>query len=292
MIQLHRFEGFYWVAKTGGYARAARAFPYPITQPAVHQQVSKLEDDLGLELFERVAKDRMQLTAAGERLYRFVQPFFEGLPRVVRAVQSGEYGGTLIVHAPPLLVRHLMPRWIQRLRKARPEVRVQLVEISQIDFARLRDGSADLLVDFAPDWPHDVATMPVGTLRGFVVLPAKHALAKKSRLSLAQLGDETFVSYTPGSIAHDLQMKALASHGIAPRDVLSASSAESILGFVEAELGFSLLPWLAPEGPKGPGVASMPLHSPAVEFPIMAAWRKDTPENPILDAALETAPKP
>ena len=53
MIQLHRLEGFYWVARTGGYARAARAFPYPLTQPAVHQQVRKLEEDLGARLFER-----------------------------------------------------------------------------------------------------------------------------------------------------------------------------------------------------------------------------------------------
>ncbi|MCA9321778.1 MAG: LysR family transcriptional regulator, partial [Planctomycetes bacterium] len=47
MVQIHRFEGFYWVALTGGYARAARAFPYPITQPAVHQQVKRLEAELG-----------------------------------------------------------------------------------------------------------------------------------------------------------------------------------------------------------------------------------------------------
>ena len=59
MLQLHRLEGFYWVARTGGYAKAARAFPYPITQPAVHQQVKKLEGELGLSLFERVSKDKM-----------------------------------------------------------------------------------------------------------------------------------------------------------------------------------------------------------------------------------------
>ena len=36
-LGLHRLEGFFWVARTGGYARAARAFPYPITQPAVRR---------------------------------------------------------------------------------------------------------------------------------------------------------------------------------------------------------------------------------------------------------------
>jgi DNA-binding transcriptional LysR family regulator len=292
MIQLHRFEGFYWVAKTGGYARAARAFPYPITQPAVHQQVSKLEEDVGMQLFERVAKDKMQLTAAGQRLYRFVKPFFDELPAVVRAVKAGDYGGSLVIHAAPMLVRHVMPSWIRRLHKQKPELRVQLVEMMQTDLARLRDGSADLIVDYLPEWPSDVATMHVMTLRAFVVLPAKHALAKKTRMSLAQLGDETFISYTPGGLAHEMQMRALKTHGIAPREMLSASSAESILGFVEAELGFSLLPWHTEEGPKGPGIAAVPLGAPSMEFQVMAAWRKDTPENPLLDAALETAPKP
>jgi len=43
-MQIARLEGFYWVARTGGYAAAARAFPYPLSQPAVFQQVRKLED--------------------------------------------------------------------------------------------------------------------------------------------------------------------------------------------------------------------------------------------------------
>ena len=292
MIGIHRLEGFYWVARTGGYARAARAFPYPITQPAVHQQVKKLEGELGLALFERVGKEQMQLTAAGERLFRFVAPFFEGLPSVVRAVQSGDSSGTLIVHAAPMFVRHLLPRWIQRVRRRHPEGRVELVEMPHADVARLRDGSADLLVDFLPEWPADVATQCVGTLRGFVVLPARHALAKRSRLTLAQLAEETFISYPAGGIAHDLQMRALAEHGIRPRNMLSASTAESILGFVEAELGFSLVAWIGDDGPRWPGIAALPLHSPKVEFPVMAAWRKDMPEHALLDAALASAPKP
>ncbi len=65
MIQLSRLEGFYWVGRTGGYASAARAFPYPITQPAVHQQVRKLEGEIGQRLFERVARGKMRLTPAG-----------------------------------------------------------------------------------------------------------------------------------------------------------------------------------------------------------------------------------
>lgn len=290
-VQLHRLEGFYWVARTGGYARAARAFPYPITQPAVHQQVKKLESDMGVELFERVGKDRMQLTAPGERLFRFCAPFFEQLPGVLRSLREGSFAGTLKVHAAPMILRTLLPAWIQRLAKRRPGMQIELTEMNVPDLAVLRGGGADLLIDHLDEVPNDVATMRVATLKAFVVLPAKHALARHKRLTLDLCQQETFISYTPGTLPCELQMRAFAEHGAAPRRMLSAGSAETILGFVEAGLGFSIVPWLDGDGPKGRGLEVRPLTSPRVEFPVFAAWRKDTPENPLLDAALETAPK-
>lgn len=290
MIQLHRLEGFFWVAKTGGYARAARAFPYPITQPAVHQQVKKLESELELTLFERVAKDRMQLTAAGQRLYDFCAPFFQGLPAVIRTLQSGEYEGTLTIHAAGTMLRHLLPSWLKRLQRKHPGIQVELAERVTSDLGDLRNGEADLVVDYLPDVPDDVCVMQVGLLRAFVVFPSAHPAAKKKRVGLADFQDETFVSYTPGTHPHDLQMRALTEHGLNVRSSVSIGTADAILGFVESGLGFSLVPSLDPHGPKGRGLTARPLTSPKVEFPVYAAWRKNTPENPLLDAALETAP--
>ncbi|MCC6407028.1 MAG: LysR family transcriptional regulator [Planctomycetes bacterium] len=291
MILLHRLEGFYWVARTGGYHAAARAFPYPITQPAVHQQVSKLQDELGFKLLERVAKDRMQLTPAGRKLFEFCAPFFEELPTLVRALQAGEYGGVLRIYAAPLVLRQLMPGWLKRLHKAHPEMQIELRELVEPDFKVLRDGAADLLVDYLPELPNDMASMQVGSLRAFLVLPAGHALADKKRASLATLKDETFISYNPGMVPFDLQMQAFQQHGLTPKRTLSAGSAETILGFVEAGMGFSLVPSLDPDGPKGKGIVAIPLASPKVEYPVVAAWRKDTPENALLDAVLEAAPR-
>lgn len=291
MIQLHRLEGFFWVAKTGGFAAAARAFPYPITQPAVHQQVKKLEGDLGLALFERVAKDKMQLTAGGRRLFEFVEPFFEGLPGVLRSIDAGDFEGELHVRAAPLLMRQVMPAWVKRLKDSRPGIRVHVGEVAQADLNLLRSGEVDLLIDYLADVPDDLASMRIATLRAYVVLPADHALAGGAHVSPAQLEDEVFISYTKGREPYELQRRALALHGLEPEDTLSADTAESILGFVAAGLGFSLVPALAPDGPRAEGVVAKPLEDPDIEFPVYALWRKDTPENPLLDAALEAAPK-
>jgi len=291
-IQLHRLEGFFWVARTGGYARAARAFPYPITQPAVHAQVKKLEEDLSTSLFERVAKDRMAPTPAGQRLYDFVRPFFESLPSVVRSIQGGEFGGELRVTSSNLLLRHLMPGWIRRLHAANPDVEVHLEETGDDAIALLRRGSVDLAVEHLFETPDDIATMPIAVLRPFVVIPAQHELSGESSYPLAALQETPFVAYAPGQQARELQFAALHRDGIAPRTMLSGASAETILGFVGAGLGWSILPWLEEEGPNAPDIASAPLAAGGVTFEVVAAWRKDTPENPLLDAMLEVAPQP
>ncbi len=292
MIGLHRLEGFYWVARTGGYARAARAFPYPITQPAVHQQVKKLEGELGVALFERIAKDRMALTPAGEHLYGFVRPFFEKLPGLVRSLQDGDYGGELTIRTASMLLRRLMPPWIKRLVRKHPRLRVHLEETLEPALEELRRGEADLVVDHIPAIPPDVASMRVATVRPFIVLPRDHRLASRKRLPLRDLEGDPFIAYTTGLIGRDLQMQALARQNASPPQTLTASTADSILGLVESGLGWSLVPSLEENGPRGKGVAVAPLTSPKVEFPIVAAWRKDTPENPLLDAALESAPRP
>ena len=184
-----------------------------------------------------------------------------------------------------------MPEWIHRLHELRPGLHVQLREMPRPDVGRLRSGEADLLVDYLPEIPDDIATMRVGTLRGFLVMPSTHRLARRKRVPLSEFEGDTFISYNPDLHPYPLQMQALAEHGVVPEQIISASSVEAILGFVESGVGFSLVPSLEPDGPSSTKLVSLPLRAPKVEFPVVAAWRKDTPENPLLDAALETAPK-
>jgi len=291
MIQVHRLEGFYWVARTGGYARAARAFPYPITQPAVHQQVKKLEGEIGEKLFERVAKDQMRLTPAGKQLYEFAGPFFQGLPAVVRALQASEYGGDIHIHADTQLLCDLLPAWVRRLQRKAPGVNVHLREIPSPSVERLQRGEADLMVTYLPDAPADIATRRVGTLHGYVVVPRNHALAGRTRVSFKDIGDETFISYSPGLRAYDVQMRALEDHGVRPARTISAGTQATILAFVEAGLGVTALATLDPAGPRGRGIKALPLTKPKFEIPVVAAWRRHAPSNPLLEAALATAPK-
>jgi DNA-binding transcriptional LysR family regulator len=287
-VQIARLEGFFHVARTGGYARAAREFPYPITQPAVHQQVRKLEAELGARLFVREARDRMALTAEGRALYDFVRPFFEGLPDAVRAIRGKTFGGKLTMHAAGLLIRKLLPSWLRRLERQRPDVRIDLHEAEEPALPLLRAGATDLVVDFLPSVPPDVAVVKVGATFGFAVIHANHPLASRARWPLSGIR-ETFIGYPPGSAPHELQMELLRRHGVVPPRMLSVGSAESILGFVEAGLGWSLVPWLDPAGPSSPHLRARRVESPRGGFPIHLAFRKRDADNPLVRAVVEAA---
>lgn len=287
MIQIARLEGFYWVARTGGYARAARAFPYPITEPAVHQQVKKLEAELGQAVFTRIGKDQMMLTDAGRALYEFSAPFFEKLPALVHAIEHGLAEGQLRIDAAALEISELLPRWVKRLRRELPNVRIIVKEIEEPDYARLRAGLTDVIVDYQPSPPRDVRTTRVGTYYGFLVVPLQ-LLPASRRLGLEHMTSAPFASFPPGSNAYTLQLEALREAGCTPSSVVNASSVAGILGFVRAGLCYSLVPWPDARGPRLRGVKSVRWPPTRAEFAVTAATRRDPDER--LERALACLP--
>jgi DNA-binding transcriptional LysR family regulator len=293
MIALQRLEGFFWVARLQSYAKAARAFPYPITQPGVHQQVSRLEAQLGVRLFERAGKDRMILTPSGRILYEAIAPFFEKLAAVEEAIRTGSIRGTLRLDSSGHLLRYLLPPWLRSVQGRHPDVRLELTEVKEPDLERLRSGVTDLLVEHLPRVPSDLRAAKIALARGFLVVSAHHPAVrgKQSALRLEDWRDETFISYGADRHSRELQLRALQSHGITPKRICTADSSETILGFVAAGMGYSLVPSVLPNGPREVGVFSSPLSRPSAEFPIYAVWRKSAGKEPLLKAALELAPK-
>ena len=291
MIDLHRLAGFHLVATSGGYAKAARAATYPITQPALHQQVKKLEAEVGVELLMRVGKDTMLPTPAGERLLEFVTPFFRDLPRVVEGVRTGDYDGALTIHAESLLIRQLLPGWLLALRKRRPKAQLTLQELLHVDVDVLRSGAADVMLAHLQEIPDDIAAQQVATVYACLVVPKANA-PRRGKPKLEDLVDLPFLTYQPGTRHHALQVQAVAVHGVTPASTIALDTADAILGYVESGLGWSLVPSLDAEGPRGRRLAAYPWGKPRVTFPVYMAWRKDAPEHPLLDEMISCAPRP
>ena len=126
-MNVHHLELFFYVAKYGGISSAVRHMPYGIQQPAISGQILQLEEFLGQKLFQRRP---FALTPIGERLFRFIQPFFENLQSVSDDLR-GQGERKLRMAASSALLRDYGPLLLERLRKQVPDLRLILREADQ-----------------------------------------------------------------------------------------------------------------------------------------------------------------
>ncbi len=132
-MNIHHLELFYYVAKHGGITEAVRNIPYGIQQPAVSGQVAQLEAYLGATLFQRRP---FNLTPPGEKLYRFIQPFFSGLDAITAELQEGQTR-QIRIGASTIVLRDHFPEFFRSLRKKHPSLRMALREGYQAELESL-----------------------------------------------------------------------------------------------------------------------------------------------------------
>src|SRR5438128_8184631 len=132
-MNVHHLELFYYVARHGGIMEAVRNIPYGIQQPAVSGQVGQLEEYLGVTLFQRRP---FALTPPGEKLYKFIQPFFSNLETVATELQGGN-ARQIRVGASTIVLRDHLPDLFQKMRKKFPNLKIALREGYQAELESL-----------------------------------------------------------------------------------------------------------------------------------------------------------
>jgi DNA-binding transcriptional LysR family regulator len=135
-MNVHHLELFYYVARHGGIAAAVRKMPYGIQQPAVSGQICKLEEELGVKLFQRRP---FVLTPAGEELFEFIEPFFGRLELVEKNLRRDSQP-QLRIAAPAIVLRDYMPGILQRLRARAPQFRLRLHEATASEAERMLEA--------------------------------------------------------------------------------------------------------------------------------------------------------
>ncbi len=212
-----QLKAFHAVAVYGGFTRAAeRLF---LSQPAISDQVRKLEEHYGVQLFHRT-KRSVQLSELGERLLAITQRLFaaegeaEELLSSSRALRSGQL--TLAVDAPI----HVLP-YIARFNERYPGIRISLVTGNTDEaLGRLFDYRADLAVLGRPVADERLLCRPLsrGPLVAFVA--RSHPWAQRSDIALADLDDLPMVLREQGSMTRQLLEEEMQQAGLRLRPAL------------------------------------------------------------------------
>ena len=192
MLNIHHLELFYYVAKHQGVSAAARNLPYGIQQPAISGQILALEDYLGGPLFQRRP---FSLTHAGEELFTFIKPFFDGLEGVEEKVRGG---ATQVVRlaAATIILRDHLPEMLQTLRSKFPKLKVLLREGVQPQIEKwLADQEVDLAVtvlDGTP--PLGVQSEPLLEVPVILLVPKTLKIASVEELLKRDRIEHTLIS--------------------------------------------------------------------------------------------------
>ncbi len=232
------------VAEERSFTRAAeRCF---VVQSALSHQIKALERELGVTLFARTSR-RVELTAAGEAFLAAARMSLDAAGRAATdaVAATGRIHGTLTIGVIPTATALDLPAALSRFHHAHPGVRIRLRSGGSDEFlAAIAHGDMDVAVLGLPDTAPlaAVATRVLARERLVAVVSSRHPLARRRRLRLRDLADETFVDFpagTPGRIPSDLAFQAA---GIRREVAFEAMSIDLVLGLVGHDLVVTLLP--------------------------------------------------
>lgn len=233
----HQLELFYHVARCKGVSRAARQMPYGIQQPSVSLQVNALERDLGVALYERRP---FRLTPAGEELFKFIEPFFSGIPALRKRLQGA---ARIRVGASPIVFRDYLPPVIEAVRRQFPELNMILRALNQPDLIEgIESDKLDLVISLVPDalgaslCVHEIVALPL------VLLAPKTSRVKSAAELWKKSGRVTqaLISLEPGELICRQFQRELGKIGVTWLPTIEMDSLDLIENYVAAGYGFGL----------------------------------------------------
>ncbi len=222
---------------------AGAAAKLNVSQPTISVALSKLEEQLGVQLLLRHPSRGVTPTSAAEKIVQSARSLLAHASDLER--QTMETGtkleGDLRIGSFSTLAPSVLPGLIQNLSATHPGIRLQLREGPQ-DWivAALQNGQLDLALLYDIDLPPDLHVVPLLSRRPYVVLSTENPLAERPMIALADLVAEPLILLdVPPS--RDYFLGLFRDAGLMPRVAHSTPSIEMVRGMVGCGLGYSLL---------------------------------------------------
>jgi LysR family transcriptional regulator, transcription activator of glutamate synthase operon len=263
-----------------------------VAQPALSQQIRRLERELGLPLVERTTR-RVALTEAGvrlaERARRALGEIEAGQAELqaLAGIRTGRVGIGAIQALGPLDLPLLLAAFHERhpgvelaVREEPSETLAAMVQEGSLDLAFLSTGEGSAR--------GRLALRRLATEELVALLPANHPLATRRRLRIGELRDEQFIGYREGATIRQVLVSAAGEAGFHPRFAFESNEVPRIRALVARGLGVAVLPRSAGH-PATPELVTVTLRGPTLRRDVTLAWLSGRAHSPAAAAFLELA---
>jgi len=231
------------------------------SQPGVSRQIRELEEELGVEIFERNGKRLTGLTDPGKGILQIIDRLLleaENLRQASREY-AGERSGTLTVATTHTQARYVLPRVVQAFRSAFPDVRIALQQSSPEHIAEwVISGKADIgIATEGLSQFEDLVSFPCYHWSHMIVVPEAHPLAQVRSLTLNDLAAHPLITYDVGFTGRSHIDDAFSGAGIGTDIVLTAMDSDVIQQYVSLGLGVGIVASMAVENNLAPGLKAL-----------------------------------
>ncbi len=219
------------------------------SQPGVSKQIKELEEELGVEIFERRGRRFVGLTEPGKAVVRIVERVLEeaeNLKRVGRDFADRD-SGSLTIATTHTQARYSLPSVVAEFRKRYPNVHLALQQGNPQTVAQMViRGEADIgIATESLDQFAELLTMPAYQWTHVVITPLDHPLAAAPRLTLEEIAKHPIITYSPEFTGRSHINEAFAARGLPLDVVLTAIDSDVIKTYVELGLGVGIIAGVA-----------------------------------------------
>lgn len=242
-MEWQQLEYFQTLARMQHMTRAAETLS--LSQPALSRSIARLEEELGVPLFDRQGRTII--------LNRYGQLFLKRVNRILMEFNVGKQELYELIHPEfgevalgflHTLGTSLIPDLIGAFRSESPKISFQLIQSHSYSLLEhLNAGELDLCLIAEPtETKIPIQWTPLWSEEIFIILPQEHPLAGAESLMLDEISDESFIFLKKGYALRETTDRLFQQMGISPKIAFEVEESPTVAGLVAAGLGVSLLP--------------------------------------------------
>ncbi|MDZ5601832.1 LysR family transcriptional regulator [Pseudomonas sp. RP23018S] len=277
-MDIRALRYFVAVVDQKSFTKAARQLH--LTQPTVSKMVQLLEQSFGVPLLAREGK-RFTVTDAGDIVYQRAQEMIAvhgRMKREVEALQKVEHGVLRMGLSPS--THSILAPVFAAYHAAYPNIELKLFEIGSNDtLGHLRDGVLEMgtLLDFAGagDLWSEFESLPLFESPLCLLAPKDSPWQGRDSVALGELSEREFILYGDAFALNDMVQAACAEAGFAPRVSGRSGQWDFMASLVSLGVGIALLPKVFCDTLDAQRFTVAEVHSPALNWKVSLAWRRD-----------------
>ena len=281
-MEWQQLEYFQSLAKHQNFTKAAEELA--LTQSALSRSIAKLEEELGVPLFDRKVRG-VTLNQYGQIL----------LPHVNRAIQeinmarqeirnlNDPFHGTISLAFIHTLGSSYVPELISRFRERYPGIQFQLTQDTTRNIMNMLEAGQ---IDLGFCTPHEqmkhrhIETVPAIDEPLYLIVPKHHRLAERKEVELSEVAEDPFVLYKQESGVREVIDKLCQEAGFNPNVSFEGVGDATIAGFVAANFGVALIPLIP--GLDMEKISLLSVSKPRCRRVIQMVWRSDRYMSPVV----------